>query len=247
MDSTVEYVIADVGAIVAQQLRRRHHCFVAGKVLKDFLDADPDEVLDFRQCWDHLELDNYMADGGTYRYRRYGQFLKSANFENLSLLPHAAYLQSSDVNPLNGGSERHFEPLTKKFTDSALLKRLLYFMSNVYDSVEGKSRNWNIRLHPYRIYTNSVSVGQPTPEGLHRDGVTYIASLMIKRLNIMGGRTTITDSNRVTLDEVMLDKPFDIVMSDDEKTMHQVTSIKPEQPGQKAYRDVLVVAFTKIE
>lgn len=245
MDSS-EYAIAEVDEIVAQQLRRQHHCFVAGKVLRDFLDASSDEVLNFSQCWEHLELDNYMADGGTYRYRRYGQFVKSANAESLLLLPHEAYLQTSEVNTLNGGRERHFEPLTKKFTNSGLLKRLLQFMSNVYDSVEGKPTDWNIRLHPYRIYTNSTSVGQPTPEGLHRDGVTYIASLMIKRQNVMGGKTTLTDSRRRKLDEITLKKSFDIVMSDDEQTMHQVSSIRPEKQGQKAYRDVLVVAYTKI-
>jgi len=39
-------------------------------------------------------------------------------------------------------------------------------------------------------------VGQATPEGLHRDGVTFIASMMIKRNNLIDGITSITDAKK---------------------------------------------------
>jgi len=246
MDSVAEYVTDSVADLATEQIRKNHHCFIGGDVLSGLLGTGVTELSSFSDCWNDLKQDNYMADGGTYRYRRYGQFSKSANIDRLSLMPHEPYRQSANVNSLNGGIERHFEPLTREFLDCSLLKRLLIFMSDVYDNAESRSLNWNIRLHPYRIYTNSNHAGLPTPEGLHRDGVSYIASLMINRFNIMGGRTTITDARRNKLDEILLQKPLDLLMSDDVKTMHQVSGIKPEVPGKPAYRDVLVVAFTKI-
>jgi hypothetical protein len=119
-------------------------------------------------------------------------------------------------------------------------------MSDVYDSVEGKKTDWNIRLHPYRIVTNHSEMGRPTPEGLHRDGVTYIASLLINKVNMLGGETTITDDRQEVLERLTLDKTLDIVMADDEKTMHEVSPIQPDNSEKCAYRDVLVIAFTKI-
>jgi hypothetical protein len=35
-------------------------------------------------------------------------------------------------------------------------------------------------------------------------------------------------------------------MADDEKTMHEVSPIQPDNSEKCAYRDVLVIAFTKI-
>ena len=246
MDSVAEYVTDDVDVVAIRQLSKALHCFVGGDVLRRVLDINVTELTRFSKCWNHLKLDEYMADGGTYRYRRYGQFSKPSALDHIFLLPHEPYSQSANVNSLNGGIKRHFEPLTSEFLDCSLLSRLLIFMSELYDSVEGQSTSWNIRLHPYRIYADSTQAGLPTPEGLHRDGVTYIASLLISRFNIMGGRTKITDVDRNSLSEVMLEKPFDLVMADDLRTMHQVSAIKPEILGTAAYRDVLVIAFTKI-
>nr|WP_051912770.1 2OG-Fe dioxygenase family protein [Halomonas sp. TG39a] len=162
-------------------------------------------------------------------------------------MPHEAYVQSSDVNSLNGDVERNFEPLQDDFINCPLLVNILILLADIYDAVEKESRNWNVRLHPYRIIANELETGQPTPEGLHRDGVTFIASLMVCRHNISGGTTKITDQNKIFLEEVLLSESLDIVMADDEKTMHQVSSIKPIDLEDVAYRDVLVIAFKREE
>jgi hypothetical protein len=104
--------------------------------------------------------------------------------------------------------------------------------------------NWNIRLHPYRILANSNYLGEPTPEGLHRDGVTFIASILINKVNVNGGITTITDDNAEKLLSLKLEHEFDIMLANDGKTMHKVSALSRELIGEVAYRDVLVVAFT---
>ncbi|MFM2587378.1 2OG-Fe dioxygenase family protein [Vibrio sp. TBV020] len=243
---TIKKPIDRHASVIARLLAENRYVFISGKQMTTMLSTNVDEVIRFKNCWNHLERDRYMADGGTYRYRRYGQFNKLGSGRQISMLAHEPYMQPAYINTLNGDVERHFEPLTDKFVTSPILEKLLLLMSDVYDSVEGAKTDWNIRLHPYRITSDRTEVGQPTPEGLHRDGVTYIASLMINRANLTGGETTITDDKQRVLEQLTLDKTFDIVMADDEKTMHEVSPIKPNSSEKCAYRDVLVIAFTKM-
>ncbi|KJY82110.1 hypothetical protein TW81_14800 [Vibrio galatheae] len=244
---TVKKPIERHAAVIAQLLNQNNYVFVSGKQMTNMLTTNVDEVIRFKHCWNHLERDNYMADGGAYRYRRYGQFYKAKGGQQIVMLPHEPYVQPAYINHLNGDVERYFEPLTDRFVTSPILEKLLLLMSEVYDGVEGRSIDWNIRLHPYRIIADEVEKGEPTPEGLHRDGVTYIASLMINRINVSGGVTTITDASGTALESLTLEKTFDLILADDEKTMHQVTAITPLSSDKCAYRDVLVIAFTKME
>lgn len=232
---------------ITNTLKNDDYVFVTGRQMTVLLETNVDEVVRFKQCWSTLERDNYMADGGTYRYRRYGQFTKLAAQREISMLPHEPYVQPAFINSLNGDIERHFAPLSDKFVTSVLLERLLLMLGDIYDAALNTSANWNIRLHPYRIVTNASQQGQPTPEGLHRDGVTFIASLMINRVNVMGGVTKITDASRCLREELMLDKTFDLVLANDKQTMHEVSPITPVDLEKCAYRDVLVIAFTRME
>ncbi|EEX94654.1 hypothetical protein VIOR3934_20801 [Vibrio orientalis CIP 102891 = ATCC 33934] len=243
---TIKTPVDRHASVISRLLAQNHYVFISGKQMTNMLTTNVDEVIRFKNCWNQLERDHYMADGGTYRYRRYGQFNKLGQGRQITILPHEPYVQPAYINTLNGDIERHFEPLTSKFVTSPILEKLLLLMSDVYDAVEGKKTDWNIRLHPYRIVANHSEVGRPTPEGLHRDGVTYIASLLINKVNMVGGETTITDDRQQVLERLTLDKTLDIVMADDEKTMHEVSPIHPDNSEKCAYRDVLVIAFTKI-
>ncbi|WP_394143799.1 2OG-Fe dioxygenase family protein [Vibrio atypicus] len=243
----VKQVTSKNTSVITELLKQNQYVFVSGKQMTALLKTNVDQVIRFRNCWNHLERDQYMADGGTYRYRRYGQFIKLPHTSEITMLCHEPYVQPAYINSLNGDIERHFEPLTDRFVTSPILERLLQLMSDIYDGAEGKATKWNIRLHPYRIVADDLEWGQPTPEGLHRDGVTYIASMMINRTNVEGGETTLTDADKNELETLTLERSFDIVMANDEKTMHQVSPIRPENSDKCAYRDVLVIAFTKME
>lgn len=231
----------------AKALQDKHYCLISGGDIQAMLNCSSTEQTIFQQCWRYLKQDNYMMDGGTYRFRRYGQFDKARSSEKLVLLPHEAYVQPSYINNLNGDISRHFEPLTLPFVSSPVLTKLLLWMSETYDAVLGEAQDWNIRLHPYRITSDSKQIGKPTPEGLHRDGVTFIASLLIDRVNIEGGETRITDNQKSRLTETTLLQPFDLMLANDELTMHDVSPLVTKQAGEPAYRDVLVIAFTKKE
>jgi hypothetical protein len=227
-------------------LFQNNYVVLDGDRLVNHLGFNSTQTSDFSLYWENLVQDQYMRDGGTYRYRRYGQFEIDEKARNLVVLPHAAYVQPSYINALNGDIERYFEPLEEGFYQSKLLQDLLFFMAQVYNHRLAEPQCWNVRLHPYRIIANIDRSGLPTPEGLHRDGVTFIASMMIQRRNIIGGMTTITDNQNNILQSVQLTNPFDLVMSDDANTMHHVSSIHPISPeASSPARDVLVIAFTK--
>lgn len=52
---------------------------------------------------------------------------------------------------------------------------------------------WNIKVRPFRIRSSTDEGGHPTPEGMHRDGVTLVSSLLVGRRNASGGDSTVCD------------------------------------------------------
>ena len=81
------------------------------------------------------------------------------------------------------------------------------------------------------------SRGQPTPEGLHRDGVDDVLVLLIRRRNIKSGTTTIHALDRQLLGRLRLG-PFDAALVHDARVYHGATPVEPLDPSRPAYRDV---------
>lgn len=200
----------------------------------------------FADCWNRLTLDRYMGDKGTYRYRRYSQFTLAEPDGELVRMPHAAYEQPAYINTLNGGIDREFDPLEDCFVENPVFDGLMRSFAAVFNAALDETVHWNIRLHPYRILAADGAPGAPTPEGLHRDGVDFIVTLMVNRNNVTGGETTVTDNAGNTLLTTTLMQPMDILVADDALTMHGVSVVAKDAPGRAAYRDVLVVAYTRV-
>lgn len=102
---------------------------------------------------------------------------------------------------------------------------------------------WHIEVHQFRIETDGTSIGLPTPEGTHRDGVTFAMMLMVKRSNIAGGITTIYDLDGNRLEEFTLSDPMDLAIVTDERVRHGVSPITAIEAGKLGYRDLLVVTY----
>ena len=233
-------------ARASRLLASKEYAVLAGSDVAEAADVCDSSWHDFADHWNRLTLDRHMGDGGRYRLRRYGQFNTQPD-GSLLQLPHGPYEQPSYVNALNGGIPRYFDPLEPGFVAHPVLQGILSTLVRIVDAAEGHPSSWNIRLHPYRILARSGEVGQPTPEGLHRDGVHYIVSMMVRRQNVVGGESMITDVRRRLLDSATLTEPMHTFIANDERTMHAVTAISPMIDGVPAYRDVLVVAFTRQE
>ncbi|HEY4019865.1 MAG TPA: 2OG-Fe dioxygenase family protein, partial [Pseudonocardiaceae bacterium] len=178
----------------------------------------------------------------TYRYRRYGHFDYDADTETLTTLPHAPYSQTSAINPLNGGIQRHFDPLTDGFLADPLMTGIVRVLGRVFSAVEGVAR-WDVKLHPFRIVTSAGQLGKPAPQGRHRDGSTFVTSLLIGRTNITGGESSAYHDDGTQLLATQLTEPGDQLLVDDRRLLHDVTPIVPIVAAEPAYRDVLIVDF----
>ncbi|EHR62325.1 2OG-Fe dioxygenase family protein [Saccharomonospora cyanea] len=217
---------------------------VTSAELSAIIGATAEDWARFAKNWEDLKLDTFMADGGTYRYRRYGQFELDPFTDELTLLPHEPYRQEKFFNKLNGGVDRVYEPLTEEFIGDPLLRNLMTALGHIFTTVDD-TRRWLIKLHPVRIIAGE-NIGQPAPEGRHRDGVTFVGSLLIDRLNISGGESTTYDEQQNLLRTVTLSEAGDLLLGDDQRTFHQVTPIEAVDKTKPAHRDVLVVNYTAL-
>jgi hypothetical protein len=200
----------------------------------------------FAASWYDLGVDAYMADGGRYRRRRFAAFRASS--EGIVRKPHQPHYQSQDYNPLNGGLERWFEPVSDAVAGHPALAAILQTSQTLFDRMtpaEVRPAAWHVELHQFRIEARPGEEGRPTPEGLHRDGVDWVLVLMVRRENIASGETTIYDLVRRPLGSFTLTAPLDAALVDDSRVYHGVTAVTPLDPHLPAYRDVLVVTFRR--
>ncbi|MCP4334712.1 MAG: 2OG-Fe dioxygenase family protein [Gammaproteobacteria bacterium] len=196
----------------------------------------------FLDSWNRLEHDQYMADDGRYRKRRHATYAIDQTGEAARLMPYQPHYQTVDYNPLNGGVARYFAPILDDLHHSVTLAALLEFGDLVFSQINGNHR-WHIELHQFRIEARDGKLGKPTPEGVHRDGVDFVLVVMIKRVNIDSGATTIYDLDNRLVGEFTLREPFDMVLVNDRKLYHGVTPITQLDADAEAFRDVLVITF----
>jgi len=200
----------------------------------------------FLDSWNRLEQDQYMADGGRYRKRRHATYAINGSGQRAQLMPYQPHYQTVDYNPLNGGVARYFAPILDDLHQSITLAALLEFGNAVFSQITG-NQQWHIELHQFRIEARDGRMGKPTPEGVHRDGVDFVIVVMIKRVNIDSGATTIYDLDHNLVGEFTLRETFDMVLVNDRKLYHGVTPITQLEADAEAYRDVLVITFKRMD
>lgn len=192
--------------------------------------------------WDALEVDTFMADGGRYRRRRHAVFECEAG-GSLARAPHQPHFQATDYNPLNGGVARWFAPLEERAEATASLQTILRLGRALFEPLRPAVIQWKVELHQFRIEAQPGMAGQPTPEGIHRDGVSCVLVLLVRRENIQSGTTTIHDLRHRTIGEFTLTHPLDTALVDDARAFHGVTAVQPLDLTRPAYRDVLVLTW----
>ncbi|MET9319112.1 2OG-Fe dioxygenase family protein [Streptomyces sp. NPDC003038] len=204
------------------------------------LHASPHEWARFGRHWDALAPDPYVS-GGASRLRRYGHFGLTPSGETRPR-PHDSFVQPEDSNPLFIGEDRYFEPLTPEFADDPLFRSLLRLLAAAASCLDDPPE-WTVKVHPFRVVASAGLQGQPTPEGVHRDGVTLVSSLLISRRNAVGGQSAVFHPQGEVLLTTTMTEPGTLLLGDDRRTLHSVTPVHPVEPADPAYRDVLVVTL----
>lgn len=205
----------------------------------------------FAESWNELELDTYMMDGGKYRYRKHA-VLKSDKYTNHIVQIHnTPHYQSYDYNSLNGGIERWYKCIDDNVISSNSFGKIIEHALKVFNlcEINNLDENWSswyIEAHQFRIIANNEIHGEPTPEGIHKDGVSYIFMMPIHKDNIKGGISSIYDNHQKELCQFEM-KVGDATYVDDTKMFHGVSGIFPVTDDRNGIRDMLVLTFKKME
>ncbi len=195
------------------------------------------ELAALAASWHRLEPDNYLKDGGRYRRRRHACFIQQGSA--LQLQPQRAHWQPLEYNALHGGMRRLFAPVEDATLQSPAWQALVTGLGAVCSAARGQS-TWFVEAHQFRIDTEG-GIGRPTPEGAHRDGVDFVAVLLVGRHHIKGGETRVFEADGPNGKRFTLDQPFSLLLLDDARVIHESTPIQPE--GDHGHRDTLVLTW----
>ncbi|GII76184.1 hypothetical protein Sru01_11660 [Sphaerisporangium rufum] len=194
--------------------------------------------------WDHLETDRYLKDGATFRERRYDRFYYLPATGTIRLRPHRPYFQSMSANEYAGGIDRDVAGLTPSTLANPLLAELLEFDFAQFP-VSDRERHlpWDVQCHQFRIITTPNELGDPTPEGPHRDEVDFGAIHLMSRTNADGGHSQVYDAGKELVTEFCLENRMDTMFWADRQVLHAVTPVTARDASRPAVRDVLILGY----
>jgi hypothetical protein len=225
-------------------IARDGFAFAHAEAMREAIGAGPGlhDWAAFASSWNDLALDTQLPDGHRYRRRRYATLSAHANEETFRVEPHQPHYQAREYNRLVGGIERWFEPVRAEVLEGETFRRIVAFCLRLYGAMR-PGADWHIEVHQFRIEARAGAAGEPTPEGVHRDGVDYVLVMLVDRANIESGTTTIHDPGGETLGRFTLAAPLDAALVDDARVAHGVTPVRPVDASRRAHRDVLVVTL----
>lgn len=207
--------------------------------LLPWLNVAPAELDPLRATWHHLPPDTHLRDGGHYRFRRHSCFVLDNADGGLTQVPHRAHWQPVTYNALHGGFERWFEPIEPGVIQHPAWQALLLKLGQQLGVAKPVPR-WYIEAHQFRVDT-AGGIGRPTPEGAHRDGVDFVAVVMVGRHEVKGGETRVFEADGPHGVRFTLHEPWSVLLLDDARVIHESTPIQPL--GEHGWRDTLVLTF----
>ncbi len=226
-------------ANVQTALKRDGHAVLSANALATLCGVRALDFAAWTERWNDLPADRYLLDGGRYRQRRHSCFI--VRDSAIEAVPQRPHWQSLEYNALHGGLERHFEPMAADWTQEPAWHALLSGLGRCASGLIG-AQPWHVEAHPFRI-TTAGGIGRPTPEGAHRDGVDFVAVILVARSGIKGGETRVFDAHGPSGQRFTLDEPFSALLLDDARVIHETTPIQPLDPSQEGHRDTLVLTY----
>ena len=221
-------------------MRAQGHAALGADGLRALIDVPATGLDALRPSWADLPPDAYLRDGGRYRRRRHACFVADA--DALRSVPRRAHWQPLEYNALHGGLERWFAPMQADVLALPAWPRLLLGLAAACSALKGV-QPWFIEAHQFRIDTID-GIGRPTPEGAHRDGVDFVAVLLVDRVGIKGGETRVFDAAGPAGLRFTMTEPWTTLLLDDARVVHESTPIQPLNPlAEGGHRDTLVLTF----
>jgi hypothetical protein len=182
--------------------------------------------------FENLPADPYLE--GNYRFRRLSHFQMFG--DRLIKLPHRQLFQSKEYNPLLGDVVREFEEL-----DDGLIE-LEDFQKIVWEFFQfcQLCTNFNeVAVHQIRTTTSSQQIGNPAPEGIHRDGVDLVGIFSVNRAEIEGGETHLYPAKDGSPVFTKILNPGEFLVFRDNQYFHYTSPVK-STTAETGVRDVFV-------
>jgi hypothetical protein len=218
-------------------LRGPGHAVLSPIGLCEWLPTTLAALDDIKASWDDLPADGYLRDGGRYRRRRHAAYVVRGT--DVVSEPPRPHWQPLEYNALHGGLERWFEPVDARVAGTPVWRGLLTGFARLCSAVQGE-QPWYVEAHQFRIDTTD-GIGRPTPEGAHRDGVDFVAVVLVERMGVKGGETRVFEADGPGGLRFTLLEPWTTLLLDDRRVIHESTPIQPLEGY--GYRDTLVLTF----
>ncbi len=231
--------------MVSDDLRTKGYSLVAG------IDLPIDPALREHEKalaaeWEKLETDKYLKEGARFRERRYSRFLYSPAENSVVLLPHRPYFQSTEINDYAGGVAREVAPLAGTTLVNPLFNSLIAMNYAAFPLAESDAHiHWEIQCHQFRIIARPGEIGEPTPEGVHRDEIDYGAIHLMSRSNVAGGASQVYSNDDELIEEFCLLERMDTMYWADQQVQHAVTPVTMVDTSMPAVRDILIFGFER--
>jgi hypothetical protein len=215
------------------------YAFLSAAEAAAILQVDIAQLNALRGTWSHLPRDAYLRDGGAYRSRRHSCFIQTFSPNAMSAVPRRPHWQPTSYNALHGGLERWFDPIEQQVVTAPVWGKLVAGTGSVFGRVRHVEK-WFIEAHQFRIDTTN-GIGRPTPEGAHRDGVDFVAVILVGRRNVRGGETHVFDASGPSGVRFTMEEPWSMLLMDDARVIHETTPIQPDP--EEGERDTLVLTY----
>lgn len=187
-----------------------------------------------RSFFDNLPVDPYLEGG--YRHRRLSRFKMSEG--KIVQLKHTQLFQSKDYNPLLGDIYREFSELEDDLIHLADFQKIL---REFFEFCQICSPVNEVGVHQIRTITTPSTIGEPAPEGIHRDGVDLVGIFCVTRANIFGGETSLYKDKAMAPIFTKILHPRELCVFNDHEFYHFTSQVTVVPPAKRGIRDVFVL------
>jgi len=237
MRQPLQWTLGD--ATPAATLRDQGFVLLRGTCLLQLAGIDGPTFAAMARWWDNLPPDPHLRDGGNYRSRRHASLRLDPDSGAIIQHVERPHWQPLDYNALHGGFERHFAAIEAAALSEPVLPAIVSGLARLFAECAGHAVPF-VEAHQFRIDT-AEGIGRPTPEGAHRDGVDFVAVILVQRTDVRGGETRVFEAEGPAGLRFTMSEPGAALLLDDARVIHETTPLQPDAGA--GHRDTLVLTF----
>jgi hypothetical protein len=183
--------------------------------------------------FDDLPVDRYLT--GNYRFRRLSHFKISG--DRLIHLPHRRLFQSKEYNPILGDVVREYEELADGLIELADFQKIVW---EFFQFCQLCTPFDEVAVHQIRTTASSQQMGNPAPEGIHRDGVDLVGIFSVNREGIEGAETHLYKTKKDNPVFTKILNPGEFLVFRDDQYFHYTSPVSATT-AELGVRDVFVL------